>query len=86
MLKFVRRRSATYEQRGFITKNSKGSTLVLTPELEVLAGPFEKIKVRELEASYCRPHCRGNRVFAFEDAPIDSNWLARMVRLLTETS
>jgi hypothetical protein len=86
MVNFLRRRSATYQQRGFITKNSKGLTFVLTPELEVLAGPFEKITTRELEASYGRLHGRGNAVFAFEDAPIDSNWLARMARLMTETS
>jgi hypothetical protein len=58
---------------------------VLTPDLDVLAGPFEKITTKKLEASYGRLCSRAKAVFAIEDAPIDPNWLARMVRLLIDT-
>jgi hypothetical protein len=78
MLRFLQRQSRFYEQDGFIFKSSNGQTVILSPDLEVIAGPFLKITLKELEDGYSR--LRG-LVFAFDDAPIE-NWIGRMVRML----
>jgi hypothetical protein len=63
---FLQKLSRFYEQDGFIFKPSKGLTVILSPDLEVIAGPFSKIMLKELEGGCSKLRNRGNQAFAFQ--------------------
>jgi hypothetical protein len=82
LLRFLHKLSRSFEQDGFTFKPSNGQVVVLSADLEIIAGPFSQITSNEMEDGYSRLRGLGG-VFAFEDAPLE-NWIGRMVRLLAE--
>jgi hypothetical protein len=73
-----------FEQEGFVWKSSKPEIMILGRNHQVIAGPFKSLTMQELQQGYTRLKGRGGRVFAFEDAPCDSNWITRMARIMNE--